>query len=178
MKMQEIIEKLRNDKKLIIFIFIGLLGAVMLIFTDNGTGNDTLNDDIETTSVNVISSAADVEEILETKLISIISQVKGAGKTSAVVTVSSAGEYVYAENIKKESDGNSTSHDSEIVIYESQKGVDSGLILSIKGPDIIGVAIVCEGGESSVVKAEITKLVTSLFGIGSDRVYVGSKSIY
>ena len=64
MKMQEIIEKLRNDKKLIIFIFIGLIGAVMLIFTDNGTGNDTLNDDIETTSVNVISSAADVEEIL------------------------------------------------------------------------------------------------------------------
>ena len=69
------------------------------------------------------------------------------------------------------------SEDSEIVIYESQNGVDEGLVISIKSPDVIGVAIVCEGGESSVVKAEITKLVTSLFGIGADRVYVGNKVI-
>ena len=84
---------------------------------------------------------------------------------------------MYAENIKKENDSNSVSEDSEIVVYESQNGADAGLVVSIRSPDIIGVAIICEGGESSVVKAEITKLVTSLFGIGSDRVYVGNKAV-
>lgn len=158
-------------------VLVGLVGAVMLIFVGSGTKSNTLEEVVdEKTTAASISSTADIENMLEEKLTSIISQVKGAGRTSAVVTVGSAGEYVYAENVKKESDSNSMSQDSEIVIYESQNGVDSGLVISIKGPDIIGVAIVCEGGESSVVKAEITKLVTSLFGIGSDRVYVGSKA--
>lgn len=177
MKIQELIEKIKNDKKLLIIILIGLAGAVMLVFSE--TASDTpQNTEKETTSVSAMSTTTDIETLLEEKLVSIISQVKGAGKTSAVVSVNSSGEYVYAQNTKDESDGNSSSRDSEIVIYESQNGVDSGLVLSIRSPDIIGVAVVCEGGESSVVKAEITKLITSLFGIGSDRVYVGSKSVY
>ena len=177
MKMQELIEKIKNDKKLLIIILIGLAGAVMLVFSETG---DSLSDSeiTETTTVSAMCATTDIESVLEEKLESIISQVKGAGKTSVTVTVNSSGEYVYAENTKKESDGNSSSHDSEIVIYKSQSGIDSGLVLSIRSPDILGVAVVCEGGESSVVKAEITKLITSLFGIGSDRVYVGSKSVY
>lgn len=177
MKIQELIEKIKNDKKLLIIILIGLAGAVMLVFS--GTGETSADAEIqETTTISAMCTTTDIETLLEEKLVSIISQVKGAGKTSVVVTVNSSGEYVYAENTKNKTDDNSSSHDSEIVIYESQNGVDSGLVLSIRSPDILGVAVVCEGGESSVVKAEITKLITSLFGIGSDRVYVGSKSVY
>lgn len=177
MTMQNLIDKMRQDKKLMIVLLIGLVGTVMLIFIGSDSENNSSNEqnaEIQTTSA--VSSTSDIEKMLEEKLTSIISQVKGAGKVSAVVTVGSSGEYVYAENIKKENDSDSMSEDSEIVIYESQNGADSGLVISIKSPDIIGVAIVCEGGESSVVKAEITELVTSLFGIGSDRVYVGSKA--
>ena len=175
--MKELIEKIKNDKKLLIIILVGLAGAVMLVFSE--TASTASDDEIkETTTVSAICTITDIETMLEEKLVAIITQIKGAGKTSAVVTVNSSGEYVYAQNTKKESDDNSSSHDSEIVIYESQNGVDSGLVLCIRSPDILGVAVVCEGGESSVVKAEITKLITSLFGIGSDRVYVGSKSAY
>lgn len=177
MTVQSFIEKIRQDKKLLFVILIGLTGAMLLIFVGSGTEKQSVSDEKETTTNVAISSTAEIEEILEEKLVSIISQVKGAGSTKAVVSVSSAGEYVYAENIKKESDSNSMSQDSEFVIYESQNGIDSGLIISIKCPDIVGVAIVCEGGDSAVVRSEITKLVTSLFGIGSDRVYVGSKRI-
>lgn len=174
---QNLIEKIRQDKKLLLVMLIGISGAIMLIFVGLGSEKQSVPDEKEQTTNVAIISTSEIENMLEEKLISIISLVKGAGKAKAVVTVGSAGEYVYAENIKKESDSNSVSEDSEIVIYESDNGVDSGLVVSIKGPDIIGVAIVCEGGESAVVKSEITKLVTSLFGIGSDRVYVGSKTI-
>lgn len=177
MTLQSVIEKIRMDKKLLIVMLIGLSGAIMLIFTGTETGKQPVSEEKETTTNAVVSSASDIESLLEDKLVSIVSQVKGAGKTKAVVTVGSAGEYVYAANTKRESDSKSVSEDREIVIYESENGVDSGLVISIRGPDIIGVAIVCEGGESAVVKSEITKLVTSLFGIGSDRVYVGSKTI-
>lgn len=176
--MKNFFEKLREDKKLLFVILIGVFGALMLVFL--GSEQDphvkTENsEDTETTSA--FTSSGEIEHMLEEKIEKIVSQVKGAGKVSAVVSVGSTGEYVYAENIKSESDIDSSSEDSEIVIYESQDGTDSGLIISIKNPEIIGVAIVCEGGESSVVKAEVTNLVTSLFGIGSDRVYVGSKAV-
>ena len=36
-----------------------------------------------------------------------------------------------------------------------------------------GVAVVCEGGESAAVQAEISALVGALLGIGSHRIYVG-----
>lgn len=175
---QNIIEKIRQDKKLLIVMMIGLVGAVMLIFAGSEPEKKAnANQIIEDKSAEVVNSTADIEKLLEDKLISIVSQVKGAGKISAVVTVGSSGEYVYAENYREENDDGSVSKDSEIVIYESQDGVDSGLIISKKNPDITGVAIVCEGGDSSVIKAEITNLVTSLFGIGYDRVYVGSKAV-
>ena len=83
---------------------------------------------------------------------------------------------MFLENKKMETDDGSSSEDKEIVLYESSGGSDSGLVVSIRSPDISGVVILCEGGGSSVVRAEITKLVTSLFGIGSDRVYVGEKA--
>lgn len=170
-------EKIQQDKKLLIVILIGLLGAIMLVFTGSGSEKELFSEEQEQTTAVSVSSTADIETVLEEKLKSVVSQVKGAGKTEAVVAVGSAGEYVYAENVKKESDSKYESEDSEIVVYESQNGTDSGLVVSIKAPEIIGVAIICEGGDSAVVKSEITKLITSLFGIGSDRVYVGSKAI-
>ena len=177
MTVQRFMEKMHQDKKLLIVILIGLIGSVMLIFTGSGSDKQSFYQEQEQTTAIAAVTTSDIETALEEKLISVISQIKGAGKTDAVVSVGSVGEYVYAENTKKESDSKSVSEDSEIVIYESQNGADSGLVVSIKSPEINGVAIICEGGDSSVVKSEITKLVTSLFGIGSDRVYVGSKAI-
>lgn len=177
MKIQNLIDKLRQDKKLLIVFLIGLAGIVILVFSGSDSEIKTDAEKSETQTTAITYSTYDIEKIFENKLSEIISQVNGAGKTSAVVSVASSGEYVYAKNTKKENDNDSMSEDSEIVIYESQNGADSGLVISIKSPDIIGVAIVCEGGDSSVVKAEITKLVTSLFGIGADRVYVGNKAV-
>ncbi len=177
MAIQDLINKIQQDKKLMIVILIGFVGILILVFMNPDSETKPASDKAETQTPSSVNTTTDIEKMLEKKLVDIISQVKGAGKVSAVVAVGSSGEYVYAENTKKENDSDSMSEDSEIVIYESQNGTDAGLVISIKSPDIIGVAIVCEGGESSVVKAEITKLVTSLFGIGADRVYVGNKAV-
>ncbi|MBO5935771.1 MAG: hypothetical protein J6Q94_09825 [Clostridia bacterium] len=177
MEIQNLIDKIRHDKKLMIVFLLGFVGVLMLIFMNIYPDDKKTESTTEMQTKSMVYSTYDIEKMLEKKLIDIISEVNGAGETNCVVSVSSSGEYVYAENIKKENDSNSVSEDSEIVVYESQNGADAGLVVSIRSPDIIGVAIICEGGESSVVKAEITKLVTSLFGIGSDRVYVGNKAV-
>ena len=93
-----------------------------------------------------------------------------------MITYNSSGENIYAQNSKSENNGDKKSVNSEIVLYESPDGNDEGLIVSVKNPDISGVAVVCDGGNSMKIKSEITELVTRLFGIGADRVYVGTNA--
>ncbi len=174
--MNEIIELIKKDKKLIVIVAVGLAGVFLLICLSDDGVNENSQQITESISTYVCSSSAEIESMLEKKLETIISQVKGAGKITATVTVESSGEYLYAENIKEDYDSDSQSKDCEVVIYENQNGADSGLIIGVKNPEIIGVAVVCEGGDSSVVRSEITNLITSLFGIGADRVYVGTKA--
>ncbi len=183
MKAKEIFEKVKGDKKLLIIAAAGFIGIIMLVLGGFSERNNAVShkENADINSVNGAENektltASDIEDFLEKKLTAIISDVSGAGKVNVMVTVGSSGEYIYAENSKTKNDSDSSSKDSEIVIYESADKGDNGLVISVKSPEILGVAVLCEGGESSVVKSEIVKLVTSLFGIGSDRVYVGRKA--
>ena len=176
MKMEEFVGKLKNDKKMIVVVCIGIIGVLILMFLGNDSTSDNENDvgGEETTTSNV-SSIDDIENKLETKLTEIISEIEGVGEVRVVVTVASSDSYIFAENIKSDNDTDSFSSDREIIIYKGKDG-DDGLKIGIRSPDVLGVAVVCQGATSSVVKSEITGLVTSLFGIGSDRVYVGNMS--
>lgn len=175
MNYKNIITEIKKDKKTVIIITVGILGIILLALS-NYSKNDNINsiedniDDVQTTAI----TSENIEAKLEKKLVSLLSSIKGVGNVSVMVTVSSTGEYVYAENKKYDKDSDSVSTDTEIVLFEENDN-DTGLIISVKNPDILGVAVVCEGGDNAVVKSEITQLITSLFGIGSNRVYVGSK---
>ena len=176
-KINEVFTNLKNDKKALIIFFAGIFGIFLLLIS-----NFSYNDSIDTNNDKTIIESADasltteqIEEKLEARLSTIISQISGAGNSTVMVSIASAGEYVYAKNDSSKNDTDSSATENEIVIYDSGDG-DSGLVISIKSPDVLGVAIICEGGGSAIIKSEITNLVTSLFGIGSDRVYVGVKS--
>lgn len=168
-------DKLKKDKKLIAVMAVGLAGALILMFggmKTEKTPSEEVTKEAETAAV----SLDEAEKLLEEKLRTLISTVQGAGSVSVMVTVESAGEYVYAENKKSEGGSGASSDENEYVIYESSEGINSGLVLCIKSPKVTGVAVICDGGDSAVIKSEITGLVTSLFGIGANQVYVGKKS--
>ncbi|MBQ8209738.1 MAG: hypothetical protein IJZ35_04055 [Clostridia bacterium] len=177
MKAAEIYNKLQKDKKTVFIIAAGIIGIIFLAIS-NFTAQDSINTNEDKTQSEQTETSITVEQIekrLEERLCDTISQVYGAGSVTVMVSVASAGEYVYAKNDKSENDTDSSLLESEIVIYDAGD-TDSGLIVSINSPEVLGVAVICEGGGSAVIKSEITQLVTSLFGIGSDRVYVGSKN--
>ena len=168
----EKIKVLISDKKIsAILVLIVLVIIILLINTTEDKTN--LPENTETTTAISVLSITDIQSEIENRLEEMIRTVHGAGNVRVMVSLSSSGEYIYAENSRKENNGEKQMQDNEIVIYESDNGNDEGLIVSVKSPEISGVAVVCDGGNSSVVRAEITELVTSLFGIGADRVYVG-----
>lgn len=180
MTIHEIKDKLKQDKKLVLIFLCGGIGLIFLFISSiTGSGikreSQANTQDAEKSIISDIS-VNDMEHILEEKLSDMIGDVKGAGSAEVMISIASSGEIVYAENQKKESRDTFLSEDKEIVICKPNGNDDAGLVISIRGPDIRGVAVICDGGESAVVVSEIKKLVTSLFGIGSDRVYVGEKS--
>ncbi len=163
---------IENKKQFAVIITVVIVFIFLVIF--NSDNETIMQENIEVTTSSSLSSLNDVQKEIEKQLEEIIGNINGTGNVKVMVSLDSSGEFVYAENSKKEDNGDKSSLDSEIVIYESDEGNDEGLIVSVKSPEISGVAVVCDGGNSSVIRAEITELVTSLFGIGSDRVYVGS----
>lgn len=165
----EILNKFKDNKKLI--PVAALICIIMIVlFTSVYSDAENINE-TTTLSVNV-----DMQTEIQQKLEKIISKIDGVGNVSVMITYSSSGENVYAQNSKSENNGDKQSVNSEIVLHESPEGNDEGLIVSVKNPDISGVAVVCDGGHSLKIKSEITELVTRLFGIGADRVYVGTNA--
>lgn len=176
MNYKAIIEKIKvliSDKK-ISAVLVAIVLVFIILLINNTEEKTKMPVNAETTTMVSVLSINDIQSEIEKQLEEMIKNVHGAGNVRVMVSLSSSGEYIYAENSKKENNGDKQLQDNEIVIYESDNGSDEGLIVSVKSPEISGVAVVCDGGNSSVVRSEITNLVTSLFGIGADRVYVGS----
>lgn len=65
-----------------------------------------------------------------------------------------------------------------VTLSEGEKKVYSGSqLISSEPPEVQGIAVLCEGGDNIEVKAEITRMLCSLFDIGSHRVYVGKRTL-
>ncbi|MBP5308162.1 MAG: hypothetical protein J6Z34_03390 [Clostridia bacterium] len=104
---------------------------------------------------------------LESKLEKTLSQVKGAGKVSVIVSVSGGGKTVIANDVKTVKNG------SEIQITESPVLVGGKtVILGELYPEITGVLIVASGAQNVSVKIELVNAAASLLAIDPSRVNV------
>ena len=84
---------------------------------------------------------------LERELASLCAEVKGVGRVSVMITLA----------------------EGERTAYSGSK------VSSVTPPAVLGAAIVCDGGGDPAVKAELTRLVSALLGIGSNRVTVSER---
>ena len=75
--------------------------------------------------------------------------------------------YVYATDKKTTSSGESSSY---VTVGSGDR--ESLVYLTEKAPDIVGVGVVCTGGMDPTVRREVTSLLSAVFGIGSNKIYV------
>ena len=161
---EKIINRIKQDKKLLLIVFLGFIGMLLLLFSTFGASSK------ETSSVQE-SSIRDIESTLEKELENLLKNVDGAGKVRVMVTVDALEERIVAVNTETESENNSYSNTQEYVIIENS-GDSDGLVLKTIAPVIRGVGIICEGADSYVVKQEITKLVSAALGISRNKIWV------
>ncbi len=183
-----ITKKFKADKKLLCILLVGIAGMFLILFADFGGSDDTSETEKEqTTQTQTQTESRDeytyVEDV-EKRLSKLISSIDGAGKTKVMVTLENGVEQIYATQDKTQSSSSSSidsggqnveesfNKEDEYIIIKSSDDSETGLILKIVQPSIRGVAIVCEGADSTVVKKNIVEAVTAVTGISSAKVSI------
>lgn len=95
----------------------------------------------------------------------------GVGRVKALVSIDSLEERIIARDTESASGEDSLKVKEEYVLIKDGNNT-KGLTLKVITPVIRGVAVSCEGGDSNIVRAEITKLVSAGLGISSNKVWV------
>ncbi len=84
---------------------------------------------------------ADCERELEQRLTAILGQIEGVGNVRVMVTLDTSAQTEYGKN--------------------------ADMLLSVTAPEVRGVIVVCDGGDSITVKEKVVNAVSGVFGINT-----------
>ena len=161
-KIAPIIEKLKKDKKVLLIILISFIGISMIVLSEFEPSEEkyTYEDGTEHAD---IGGKAELEQI--------IGKIEGVGKVEVMVAYEGSSETVYASDKSEQSKASETKTEQEHIILD-KGNTEDGLRLKEIYPKVIGVAVVCEGGGSPVVKNEITLLLKALYSLNSNNISI------
>lgn len=108
------------------------------------------------------------QQSLEQSLAAILSQIQGAGRVEVLLTEAIGSETRYQSDT---TNGNESQKQDTVIITDSNK-TQNGLIRQIIPPTYLGAIIVCQGADSAAVRLSIVQAVSSVTGLGSDRITV------
>lgn len=170
MKIQNFIEKLKADKKMLAMLILGVLGVILILLSEL-----TAEKPKERTAENKNNSFYEYETEIENRLNSIITQINGVGRVKVMVTLKSGEEnkYAYDESYQTKSGEQSSDRkgESKYVVIDGERG-DECVLLKTEYPQVQGVIVVCDGGDSNTVKNDITNAVSALLDINTNNISV------
>lgn len=142
-------------------ILICVLSLILLLFLFSEKRTDTVDD--PSTDFRFCS------ETLRKDLEQTLSEMSGVGKCSVFITYADGGETVYALDEDSSTSDGKTDSKSKYVLVSSRS---SGLVLKVCCPSVLGVAVICQGGDSTRVKNDVTEVLSRTLGIPADRISV------
>ncbi len=175
--MNKLIEKytqrLKNPKALIL---IGIAGILLIFLSSLGGSSSQTTPKSEDSPFSVEEYKAQ----LENDITDMVRDITGSKNTSVVITLESGVRYTYADtkeeasSDKKQENGGSTDFESKegYITVKTADGGEEALLVTTMMPEIRGVAIVCEGGDTEYISEKIKNAVTSALNITSKRVYI------
>lgn len=170
-----------DDKKLKIFVAIGIIGIVLIflssIFAEKKPSNppDSVNP-IQETLTN-----EDYKLKLEKEVSELIKSIEGVGEAKIMVTLLSGVEYVYVTEENVNTDKTNTAEqtvaqrrslEQKTILIEDDNGRRKALLKTTLEPTVKGAVIVCEGGDDIIVKERVTEAVKAALNVSSTRICV------
>lgn len=160
---QQIFGKLNTKKKIIILVLLGILGILLVILGSGGIKTEKNNENIVYTS-----ATEEYISLLENKIRNITEQISGSEKVSVVISVDGGIEYIYVTNDKQQGDIS----EREYVTVKGKDGSYQLAVLREVYPEILGVTVVCPGGDGAGVKFKLINAISTALGVPSNRICV------
>ena len=134
--MEEVKEKFAGKGKKTIF-FLGVLGIILIFLSS------MLPKSAEKSEVKDNISAEEYCLMLEKKVESIVIGITGDKKVSAMVTLDTGSQYVYADEGRQTVTEKGNDTEQSYTIIKSSGGGENGLLVTEYMPTVRGVAVVC-----------------------------------
>ena len=164
-KVKAVVEKIKGVKNIKMIVVIAICVLAILIYF------------LATTVKSEKKETSETDSSLE--LESILSQIKGAGKTKVMISYDGEGSIVPAETINSSStitskDGNVTEKTTENknTVIVTSGGSSGPVVLEKKAPDIIGIIVVSEGAGNPEVAVKLIRAVQTITGVTADKITV------
>ena len=116
--------------------------------------------------------ASQLDDDFYEELEEILAQIAGVGKVRVMLTEVAGSETIYQTDEDRNQSSDSESLRSETVLVSDSDRTEKGLVRTIVPPVYLGAIIVCQGGDSPVVRLSIVQAVSNVTGIGTDRITV------
>ena len=156
----------KNTNKLTslpIIIILAILGIALLLWSGESDSNNRTNTDNERLEA--------YRNTIEEKISSLCSSVNGVSAVRVSVYFTTGFETVYAYNEQVKDTSSGTNTEKKYVTIGS--GTNESMVCIVeKMPTIGGIAIVCRGGGDSKIAKELISLISSAYGISTNKIYV------
>lgn len=155
---------LTAKKKNVLLLAVGLVGIALILFGSSDrkqTVTDTQETEKNLTTLEYI-------ETLEHKIGNIAEQITGSSRVRVIVSVASGSEFQYVTNEEIRENFSSV----EYVTVRSDGGADAPVLLKEIYPEIVGVSIACRGGDSPEIQEKLIRVVSTAFGLGTNRICI------
>lgn len=190
-KAGEYIKALKNGERLPkknVFLILFLLGALLFVIalpTGTSAGkSEKSSADERRIKENENLQTGEYETYIEEKTSYVLSQVKGAGKVTVMVTLKSNGQKLIEKDhlgstqvTEETADGNvrkdSESTSEKISVYEqTADGASVPYVSKELTPEVEGVVVIADGGGDAVVARNLTEAVQALFGVEAHKIKI------
>ena len=177
-KISEIFNKNKNMQLLYIIL---ITGVVIILFANSALSKSTSKSTAKTSYKNE-SFITDESDNLQRELAQILSQIRGAGKVSVMLTYDETGEKHYAADVTSENsrstDGESNAR-AQIQSKQTSKLVtpsNEPILTKQSYPKVRGVIVVCDGGADIQVKADITNALKAVLDVDDHKISVFARN--
>lgn len=152
-----------------------LLGLVLLAIPVR-TQQPKRTEEPEAPAQEAERAGADELAGLETRMAQILSQIEGAGQVQVMLRYASGTRTVYqtdsSQEVSTDSEGKQTKTEIQTVMSSGSGGQSTPVAVQTICPTFQGALVVSQGADSAAVKLNLVSAVSSLTGLGADKITV------
>lgn len=182
-KIDELIAQNKIQKSQIALVVLSL-GAIVFLSIPGSKSSmrshrNSMDSKVGTLNSKAAGAASDSETILqsditqmESELEQMLSKVKGVGRVKVMITLKDAGQQVINKDVNETTELERTERQEQTVIVQDAEGNQTALVTRQLQPEIMGVVVICEGGEDPQVISDVSYAVQVLFSLSAHKVKV------